>query len=95
MLVGDALASQRGGGPRRGREMPPGQSGDQPAVEFLGKRVVRYPAAQARLDVRHRDPFVEGGERPAQRGRRVALDDDDVRAVLAQGLAEALGESCG
>ena len=56
------------------------------AVELLGHRAIER--AHARLDVRHRDAGLGGGERAGERRVRVAVDEHRVGPLVAQQLAE-------
>ena len=79
-----ALADQVVARFRRRREVPGGDvAGDQP-VQLLGEGAVDSVAAQPRLDMRHRDALVEGGERRGHRRGRVALHHDDVGPGLLE-----------
>ena len=78
----DVLPPQRFG---RGLGRGAVQCGDRAnrlAVDLLRPRMVDVAAAQAGLDMAHRNPAVVGRERRAQRGRRVALDHDPIGPLL-------------
>jgi hypothetical protein len=65
----------------------------QAAVDLFGHPVVE--AAQAGLDVGHRDAELGGGQGARERGVRIAEDHDHVRAVLEHGRLERLEHAAG
>ena len=67
------LTAQLTGGMRCRGKMPIGQTSDQHAVDFLGKRRIPVVRAQARFHVTDRDAVVERGQRTDEGTRRVAL----------------------
>jgi hypothetical protein len=75
------LGQQVGSGRRRRREVVAGDHPGDPAVELLGERLADRRGPQPRLDVPDRDPGVERRQRRGGRGRRVAVDEDDVRPL--------------
>ena len=48
----------------------------QAAVDLFGKGVVGVVSSQARFQVHHGNPVVEGGQRCCEARRRVPLDED-------------------
>ena len=81
---GVSLALQRLGRPRRRGEMPRRDAGGQHAVHFFREGLRHVAGAQPGLDVRYRNSAVEGRQRPRQRGRGIALDHHQVRALGLQ-----------
>jgi hypothetical protein len=78
--LADALASQISHRRRRGTEEKRGYVIGQPTVDLL-----RHPgveASQPSLHVRDRDPALDSGERPRQRGVRVAVHEHQIGAHL-------------
>ena len=62
-----------------GGEVLPGDRADHLAIHLFRPGVVDIAAAQPRLDMAHRNLAVIGCQRPAHRGRRVALHHHPVR----------------
>jgi hypothetical protein len=60
------------------------QQGHQTPVHLLRERARRVFGAWPRLHVAHRDAPVEGGERPGQRGRGVAVHEQQVGLELRE-----------
>ena len=93
--VRHVLGPQRVRGPGRGREMLVGDGADDLAVHLLRPRRVDVAAAQAGLDMRHRDAPVVGSQRAGHGGGGVALDDHPARAHPVEDLADVLQQAGG
>ncbi len=84
-------------------EQQVGEPVDGHPVALLGPRHRQVEAAQPRLDVRERQVKRGGGPCPAERARRVALDNDHVgqvadqhrhdRALDAGGMLDRVGDA--
>ncbi len=89
LLARHALVHQVLGGVRRGSEVQVAHARQHATVRLLRVGVEAVEAAQTRLDVRHRDPAVEGRERRPEGAGGVALHHDQVRSLLREALLQA------
>jgi len=71
-----------------GREMDVGDAARDPPVGFFGKGPPVVPRSKPRLDMPDRNPAVERGQGRGHDGRGVALDQEDVRSDLLEGIRD-------